>query len=76
MILNMILKLNMLRKIFRKDTKYKIIRMPVVSPVERLPLPQVVILGSWDRVPHWAPPREPASPSACVSAALSLCISH
>ena len=26
--------------------------------------------GSWDRVPHWAPRREPASPSA------SLCVCH
>ena len=34
--------------------------------VEHLPLAQVVILGSWDGL-HWAPHREPASPSACVS---------
>ena len=33
-----------------------------------LPLAQGVILGSWDRVPRQAPYREPASPSACVSA--------
>ena len=38
------------------------------------PLTQVVIPGSWDRVPHWAPLKEPASPSACVSA--SLCVSN
>ena len=44
------------------------------SVVESLPLAQVVILGSWDRVPHLAPYREPASPSACVSA--SLCVFH
>ena len=44
------------------------------SVVERLPLAQVVILGSQDRVPHRAPLREPASPSASVSA--SLCVSH
>ena len=37
------------------------------SVVERLPLAQVVILGSWDRVPHRAPRRERASSSACVS---------
>ena len=43
------------------------------SVVECLPLAQVVILGSWDRVPHQAPRREPASPSACVSA--SICVS-
>ena len=36
--------------------------------IEFLPLAQVVILGSWDRVPH----REPASPSAYVSASLSV----
>ena len=44
------------------------------SVVERLPLVQVVIMGSWDRVPCRAPRREPASPFVCVSA--SLCVSH
>ena len=39
------------------------------------PLAQGVILESWDRVPHWAPRMEPASPSACVSTSLSLCLS-
>ena len=43
------------------------------SMVDRLPLAQGLIPGSWDRVPHWAPYREPASPSAYVSA--SLCVS-
>ena len=42
------------------------------SVVERLPLAQVMILGSWDQVPHRAPHREPASPSAYVSASLSV----
>ena len=42
--------------------------------VERLRLAQVMIMGSWDRVPHQAPCREPASPSACLC--LSLCVSH
>ena len=42
------------------------------SMVERLPLAQGMILESWDRVPHRAPCMEPASPSACVSASLSL----
>ena len=42
------------------------------SEVEHLPLAQVVIPGSWDRVLHQAPCREPASPSACVSASLGL----
>ena len=45
------------------------------SVIERLPSAQVVILGSWDRVPHRAPCMEPALPSACVSASLSLCLS-
>ena len=44
------------------------------SVVECLPLAQVMILGFPDRVPHWAPCRKPASPSAYVSA--SLCVSH
>ena len=42
------------------------------SVVEHLPLAQVVILGSWDQVPHGAPHREPASPSAYGSASLSV----
>ena len=40
--------------------------------VERLRLGQIVIPESWDRVPHWAPRRGPTSPSAYVSAPLSL----
>ena len=40
------------------------------SVVERLPLAQVVILGSWDLVPHWVLRREPASSSACISTSL------
>ena len=43
------------------------------SVVERLPLVQVVTPGTWDQVPHQAPCRKPASPSAWVSA--SLCLS-
>ena len=39
--------------------------------VEHLPSAQGVIPESWDRVPHWAPRMEPASPSACVSPSLS-----
>ena len=31
-------------------------------------------LGDPDRVPRWAPCMEPASPSACVSAAFSLAL--
>ena len=42
------------------------------SVVEHLPLAQIMILGSWDRVSHQAPHREPASPSAYVST--SLCV--
>ena len=43
------------------------------SVVERLPLAQGMILGSWDQVPHWAPCGESASPSVYVSA--SFCVS-
>ena len=43
---------------------------PGGSVVERLPLAQVTILGSWDQIPHQAPCREPASPSVCVSGSL------
>ena len=42
------------------------------SVVEHLPLAQVMIPRSWDRVLHQAAYREPASPSACVSASLSV----
>ena len=45
------------------------------SAVEYLPFAQVVILESWDRVPHQAPCVEPASLSAYVSASPSLCLS-
>ena len=41
------------------------------SVVEYLALAQGMILGSWDRVPHWAPCREPALPLP-VSLPLSL----
>ena len=43
------------------------------SMVEHLPLAQIMILGSWDRVLQQAPCRKPSSPSACISA--SLCVS-
>ena len=46
------------------------------AAVWRLPLAQGTILESWDRVPSRAPCMEPASPSACVSASLSLCVYH
>ena len=39
------------------------------------PAAQDVILETWDRVPHQAPCMVPASPSACVSASLSLAVS-
>ena len=40
------------------------------SVVGCLPLAWVLILESWDLVPHWASCGEPASPSTCVSASL------
>ena len=40
--------------------------------VEHLPLAQGGILEFRDRVPHQAPDMEPASPSSCVSASLSV----
>ena len=46
------------------------------SAVERQPSAQGVILESQDRAPHRAPCMEPASPSVCVFASLSLCVSH
>ena len=46
------------------------------SMVGCLPLAQGMILESRDQVPHGAPCMEPASPSACVSASLSVCVSH
>ena len=42
------------------------------SVVEHLPLAQVMILRSQDRVPHQAPHREPDFPSAYVSDSLSV----
>ena len=42
------------------------------SVVEHLLLAQVLILGSWDQVTYQALYREPASPSAYVSACLSV----
>ena len=41
-----------------------------------LPSAQGLILETRDRVPHWARCMEPASPSACFSTSLSLCVSH
>ena len=45
------------------------------SAVGHLPLAQVMILESRNRVLHQAPCMEPASPSACASLSLSLCLS-
>ena len=42
------------------------------SAIECLPLDEVLILESWDPVTLLAPLEEPASPSACVSASLSV----
>ena len=48
----------------------------VAQRFKRLPSAQNVILETRDRVPRQAPCMEPASPSAGVSASLSLCVSH
>ena len=45
------------------------------SVVWRLPLAQGAILEPRDQVPRQAPGMEPASPSSCVSASLSLSMS-
>ena len=45
-----------------------------MAVVECLPLAQGMLPRSWDRVLHRAPCMEPASPSTCVSASLS--VSH
>ena len=42
------------------------------SVVESLPSAQGVILESWDRVLHWAPWKEPASPSMSLPVSLGL----
>ena len=42
------------------------------SVAEHLPLAQVMIPGSWDEVLHRTPCKASASPSACVSASLSV----
>ena len=44
----------------------------VATVVERMPLAQVVILGSWDQVLHQALQRVPAFTSTYVSACLSV----
>ena len=44
------------------------------TAVWRLPLAQGMILETRDPIPHRAPGIEPASPSACVSAPLSVTI--
>ena len=56
----------------RKYYKLKCLRCLGGSVVEHLPLAQVVILESWDQVPHQAPHGEPASLSACLSSSLSV----
>ena len=58
---------------FCYSMKIQIPRQLGGSVVEHLRLAQGLSLRSWDRVSHWAPFREPASPPAYVSA--SLCVS-
>ena len=50
----------------------------MAQSVKHLPSAQVMILGSWDQVPPWAPHlptqcEEPATPPAC---ALSVSLCH
>ena len=52
--------------------KYLYIGTHYLLVVEPLPLAQFVIPRSWDQVPQQASHREPASPSAYVSASLSV----
>ena len=42
------------------------------SVVEHLPVAQVLILGSWDQVPHQGPHKESVSPSAYVLTSVSV----
>ena len=46
------------------------------SVVEQLPLARGRIPGSWDGVPHRAPCGESASPSAYISASLSVSLKN
>ena len=55
--------------------RHSIEEHPGGSVVECLLSAQVVIPGSWDRVLHWAPCRESASPSAYISASVSASLS-
>ena len=48
----------------------------VAQWLNSLPSAQGMILGSRDRVPHQAPCRGPASPSACVSASLRVSLTN
>ena len=56
------------------DPNTELLRHLGGSVVECLPSAEVMIPGSWDQVPHQAPCGEPASPSACVSASLCVCL--
>ena len=63
-----------LREVLRGPEAVRIIKagVPGSSVAEHLPSAQVVTPGSQDRVPRWVPCMESASPSACVSACMSL----
>ena len=56
--------------------KEKIIRQPGQLSSLALPSAQGMILETQNRVPHQAPYMETASPSACVSASLSVRVSR
>ena len=54
----------------------EVLGSPGGSVVLVLPSAQGVILETQDPVPHWAPCMEFASPSACVSASLSVSLTN
>ena len=56
---------------------FKIMHLEIPGWLSGLAPPSAhgVILESWGWVPHQAPCMEPASPSACVSASLCVCLS-
>ena len=58
----------------KSDEEFKVGQPGWFSGLEP-PSAQGLILETRDRVPYQAPCMEPASPSACVFASLSVCLS-